>query len=73
MNTKPVEIIPTYASMVDPFIAVLQNENANYESLNTAREFFMDCAKTADRYTTDREAAIADYETAQTLLAERES
>ena len=72
MNTKPVEIIPTYASMVDPFIAVLQNENANYESLNTAREFFMDCAQIADQHAAERVAWIADYEAAQTLLAERE-
>ena len=70
MNTEPVEIIPTYASMVDPFIAVLQNENASYESLNTAREFFMDCAKTADRYTTDREVEIEDYELATTKLSD---
>ena len=33
----------------------------------------MDCAQIADQHAAERVAWIADYEAAQTLLAERES
>ena len=62
MNTAPIEVIPTYACLVDPFIAVLQNEDADYESHTTAREMFMHLAETADRINEERDARIAEYE-----------
>ena len=62
MNTAPIEVIPTYACLVDPFIAVLQNEHADYESHKTARQMFMHLAETADRLNEERDARIAEYE-----------
>jgi len=62
MNTTPIKIIPTYACLVDPMIAVFQNEHANYESFATAREMFMHLAETVDRLNEERDARIAEYE-----------
>ena len=62
MNTTPIKIIPTYACLVDPMIAVFQNEHTNYESFATAREMFMHLAETVDRLNEERDARIAEYE-----------
>ena len=62
MNTTPIKIIPTYACLVDPMIAVFQNEHADYESYATARQMFMHLAETVDRLNEERDARIAEYE-----------
>ena len=62
MNTTPIEVIPTYACLVDSMIAVFQNEHADYESFATARQIFMHLAETVDRLNEERDARIAEYE-----------
>ena len=66
MNGSTGEYIatPTWVSLIDPMIAVLQNGHASYESQRTIRENLMLLAKAADRATAERVAQIADYEAA---------
>jgi len=64
MTTEYIDITPSWSSLIDPMITVLQNGHASYESQRTIRESLMLLAKLADRINTEREAEIADYEAA---------
>jgi hypothetical protein len=55
---------PSWVSLIDPMIAVLQNEHARYDSQSFVRESLMLLAKAADRANTERVAQVADYEAA---------
>jgi hypothetical protein len=65
MTTKYIDITPTWVSLIEPMITVLQNGHASYESQRAIRESLMLLAKAADDANTERVAQIANYEAAQ--------
>tara|TARA_B110000503_G_C7005164_1_gene353270 strand:- start:55 stop:279 length:225 start_codon:yes stop_codon:yes gene_type:complete len=64
MTTEYIDITPSWSSLIDPMIAVLQNGHASYDSQQAVRESLMLLAKAADNADAKCEAKIADYEAA---------